>query len=99
MTTWGKADNIVYQYAKRLEKDEYPPLRREESRRLVKGGREGAGNITLERRAEGSRPLRTPPLPGSLSGRAFVPRQEEWYRRGLSPLSLWGDKGVLFLKF
>ena len=39
-------------YVKRLEKDEYPPPKREESRRLVRGGREGAGNITLEWRAE-----------------------------------------------
>ena len=33
-------------------KGEYPPPRREESRRLVQGGREGAANITLELRAE-----------------------------------------------
>lgn len=75
-------------YAKRLEKDKYLPPRRKESRRLVRGGREGAGNITLERRAEHSKPLRMPPLPGQPEWPGFYVRQEEWYRRGLSPLSL-----------
>ena len=51
----------------RVEKDRPPSPRRAESRRLVQGGREETGGIPLERRAEASsRPLRKPPLPGSL---------------------------------
>jgi len=48
-----------------VEKDKYPPPTRKESRRLVKGGREGAAKITLEQGAElaVSSPVR-PPLPG-----------------------------------
>ena len=52
LTTPEKVDRIQNIYAKCAEKDEYPPPRRKESRRLVKGGREGAGKITLELRAE-----------------------------------------------
>ena len=52
LTTLEKPDNIVFQYTKRLEKDKYLPPRRAESRRLVQGGREGTGKITLEPRAE-----------------------------------------------
>ncbi len=71
------------------EKDKYLPPARTESRRLVRGGRKGAGKITLEQRAE--------PEVGS-SGRPRyraelewpdVFRQEEWYRRGYAFVSLW----------
>ncbi len=52
LTAPQKPDKIWNTYGTCAEKDEYPPPRREESRRLVKGGREGAANITLELRAE-----------------------------------------------
>ena len=66
LTTPQKPDKIWVTYLTCVEKDKYPPPRRKESRRLVRGGREGAAKITFELRAEmTSKLLRTPPLPGS----------------------------------
>ncbi len=83
--------------AKRCDEDEYPARPAQRAAVLVKGGEAARGKDHLgatELNGNALKPRRLASL-SALSGSGQAPEQREWYRRGITPLSL-GETGAFF---